>query len=347
MCGRKNNNRYIGEDEYVNRYMRQAIPYEGFVTGLGYSFFRYDTICPATCNLNGNIFWDRYTPTLLVQAIDTSDYMKECSWNVSIEDLTKLLVRTNPDGTTTVSLGKNNEVILSKEHGKLGIRINDTGSEINVDVAVTDCKYENGVKTEEMARSQSCRLKDFPYVFDAVDSSSSGRLPILESGIKDVQGFDWMDGLNFGTGNASVAMTIWGKSYKYNELWHQTKTRGVSWQPQSKWKNPGAKYWRNVQTAPLKGVRTAGRVVGVGVGGALVLADVALSGEIKWSHTINAGMVAISWTGVGSLVAGAWFIADFGTMGVNYLLGNGAVGLGDMIDNAAGGPIIDMYEGLY
>jgi hypothetical protein len=36
-------------------------------------------------------------------------------------------------------------------------------------------------------------------------------------------------------------------------------------------------------------------------------------------------------------------------MGVNYLLGNGAVGLGDMIDNSDWGrsKTIEMYEGIY
>jgi hypothetical protein len=63
------------------------------------------------------------------------------------------------------------------------------------------------------------------------------------------------------------------------------------------------------------------------------------------SQGINIIMAGISWTGVGSVVAGAWFIADFGTMGVNYLRGNGAVGLGDMLDNNIG--TIEMYEGLY
>jgi len=41
------------------------------------------------------------------------------------------------------------------------------------------------------------------------------------------------------------------------------------------------------------------------------------------------------------------FIADFGTMGYNIIMGNGHVGLGDMIDKWAGGPIIKMYDGLY
>jgi hypothetical protein len=156
-----------------------------------------------------------------------------------------------------------------------------------------------------------------------------------------------MDGMNFLVGSASTATTILGKNHKYNELWHQTKTRGISTSlNKGKWKNPGAKHWRNVQTKPFQGVRNVGKGLSA-VGGALVVADVAMSGELKWSHVINGGMAAVSWTGVGSLVAGAWFVADFGTLCVNYLLGNGAVGLGDMIDGWANGPIIDMYEGIY
>ena len=77
------------------------------------------------------------------------------------------------------------------------------------------------------------------------------------------------------------------------------------------------------------------------------MADIAMSGEIKWSNVINTGMAAASFTGVGSIVAGVWFIAGFGTMGINYLMGNGTVGLGDMIDEWAGGPIIKMYDGIY
>lgn len=49
--------------------------------------------------------------------------------------------------------------------------------------------------------------------------------------------------------------------------------------------------------------------------------------------------------GFGTVIASAWFIADFGTMGINYLMGNGAVGLGDMLDQKIG--TLEMYEGLY
>jgi hypothetical protein len=37
----------------------------------------------------------------------------------------------------------------------------------------------------------------------------------------------------------------------------------------------------------------------------------------------------------------------FGFMQGVDVIGNGAVGLGDMIDNAAGSLIIEVYEGLY
>lgn len=80
-------------------------------------------------------------------------------------------------------------------------------------------------------------------------------------------------------------------------------------------------------------------------GGALLVADIALSGELKPSHAINAVMLGASTTGVGTIVAGAWFILDFGTMGVNYLINGEAKSLSDIIDENIG--TIEMYDGLY
>jgi len=105
----------------------------------------------------------------------------------------------------------------------------------------------------------------------------------------------------------------------------------------------------------LKGVRTiqANRVAGARnvagkltkIGGGLLVADIALSGELKPSHAINAVMLGASTTGVGAIAAGVWFIADFGTMGVNYLINGEATGLGDMIDSHYG--TYEMYDGVY
>ena len=94
----------------------------------------------------------------------------------------------------------------------------------------------------------------------------------------------------------------------------------------------------------LRPIKNVGKVLNR-AGGALIGADILMSGEIKPSHAINALMIGISGTGVGALIGGVWFLADFGTMGVNWALGNGAIGLGDMIDNTLG--TYEMYEGLY
>ena len=167
--------------------------------------------------------------------------------------------------------------------------------------------------------------------------------------------FDWQNvgtvldysmwGVNTSVGGMSTYLVYGGKYYKWNELWHQTKGRGTAWRWQTKrWNNPGARHWRNQQVNSVKGARKwAGRLTKAG--GVLIVADVALSGELKPSHAINAAMLGASTTGVGAIVAGIWFIADFGTMGVNYLVNGEGKGLGDMIDEHIG--TLEMYEGAY
>jgi hypothetical protein len=58
-------------------------------------------------------------------------------------------------------------------------------------------------------------------------------------------------------------------------------------------------------------------------------------------------MILISTQVWGAPIAGAWFLLDYGIMGINLLTGNGANGIGDMIDKWSGGPLIEMYNGLY
>ncbi|MGI9582582.1 RHS repeat-associated core domain-containing protein [Chryseobacterium sp. RRHN12] len=136
--------------------------------------------------------------------------------------------------------------------------------------------------------------------------------------------------------------------FKYNELWHQTKTRGVSFVWQNKWKNPGAKYWRGQQVKGFQGARALGDKL-TKAGAVLLVADIVMSGEIKPSHAINTFMLGASTTGVGSIVAGVWFVADMSTMGVNYLMNGEAKGLGDMIDESVSNKYgkLELYDGLY
>lgn len=150
---------------------------------------------------------------------------------------------------------------------------------------------------------------------------------------------------NTGLGMLSTDVTLQSGFLKSNELWHKTKTRGYSFATQDKWKNPGAKYWRNQQVKPYQGARKLGSKL-TKAGGVLVAADIAMSGELKPSHGINVFMLGISGTGVGSIVAGVWFIADMGTGTYNYYFSNdGFKTISDMIDQNVGS--YEMYEGLY
>jgi hypothetical protein len=49
-------------------------------------------------------------------------------------------------------------------------------------------------------------------------------------------------------------------------------------------------------------------------------------------------MTGISFTGVGSVVSGLWFIADFGTQGIC------GKSLSDRLDEAVGEPLLDFNE---
>lgn len=70
-----------------------------------------------------------------------------------------------------------------------------------------------------------------------------------------------------------------------------------------------------------------------------------MSGELKPSHGINAFMIGISRTGVESIVAGVWYIADYGTGAYNYFFtDDGFRPISDMIDDSVGS--YGMYEGL-
>ena len=41
-------------------------------------------------------------------------------------------------------------------------------------------------------------------------------------------------------------------------------------------------------------------------------------------------MLDVSTTGIGTIIAGVWFIADYGTMGINYIFTGEAKGISDI-----------------
>ena len=97
-------------------------------------------------------------------------------------------------------------------------------------------------------------------------------------------------------------------------------------------------YMREIRGARTVGgtANLTGKLVGGIGGGALVVANVAMSGEIRPSHIINGAAAAATLFGVGAAFTATWFVLDYGIMGINYMLRNGPVGMEDIIDNLVG-----------
>ena len=153
------------------------------------------------------------------------------------------------------------------------------------------------------------------------------------------------------TGIASTTSILPSKYLKWNEVCHKTKNSGTSFVWQSKWNRGASKTWRAKQVATVSKARAISKGA-TKVGGVFLGADIALSGEIRPSHVINGAMLGASATGIGAIAAGAWFIADFGTMGYNRLFHGEWKSLGDIIDEEAEERLgkygkIELYEGLY
>ncbi|MFK8269142.1 hypothetical protein [Capnocytophaga cynodegmi] len=179
----------------------------------------------------------------------------------------------------------------------------------------------------------------FEVLSEVVVSPESYQYPLLE---------DSMFSLNVGINSISTYYIYGARYYKWNNVWHKTKTRGISNRFQSRWNNNGAKSWRNKQVKTVQKAIDRSKKV-TKAGGILLAADMILSGEVRASHYVSAFMVGISFTGVGSIVAGAWFLVDMGTGAYNYFVNDEFETLSDMIDNSewGKGKTIEMYDGLY
>jgi len=298
---------YISQGQF-DFFCQTKRPYEGFVEGVGYAFVQSGFVNPYSDSPT-NPFLKSYGHVLPIQ-----QQLIESSPDLIAQSLkcnkTTDMPEEDPDRDSRY-LGER----FYTEDGRYVYIGNTSGG--------WSCYDRSGNKV----------LEQMPEVIVYGQKKSSKS--VIEVG-KDVS--------NVGLGAASTYMVYKGGYYKWNEAWHLTKTRGIRYCFQRQWKNPGAAYWRKAQTGSVRSARnTAGKLTKVG--GVLLVTDIALSGELKPSHAINAVMLGVSSTGVGSIVAGAWFLLDFGTMGVNYLINGEAKGLSDMIDESIG--TFEMYDGLY
>lgn len=157
-------------------------------------------------------------------------------------------------------------------------------------------------------------------------------------------------------GTASWIILVKGQYFSSNEIWHLfvgkrnatlrdrimfrwTKTS----HGRSKWRWGGAVNSRKVQALRVEKIRKIGDGFAI-ASGVLIGADIVLSGELKPSHILNGAMVVASTTGWGAIVAGVWFVADYGTLGATWLFTDDAQSISDMLDESIG--TLQMWDPL-
>jgi RHS repeat-associated protein len=119
----------------------------------------------------------------------------------------------------------------------------------------------------------------------------------------------------------------------HNELYWQGKNRKLY--STSKLNKPGgyARSYNVVKNSLRVPKGLSNSMAGVGL--LITGVDIAYNQHVNASHAVNAFMAGISFTGIGSLVAGAYFVTD---LGFNVITGTS---LGERIDNVVGG---SLYE---
>jgi RHS repeat-associated protein len=140
--------------------------------------------------------------------------------------------------------------------------------------------------------------------------------------------------INAALGFAGVGVAYQGDFWKTNELYHLQKNGKVRFRTDKLWNNNFVKQSRLGSLKATSGLRTASNYLAV-ASLALTVTNVAINSQVNPSDLLNATMAGISFTGVGSLVAGAYFLVDFG---FDVKTGQG---LGERLDAYVGQPVVD------
>ncbi|WP_460687435.1 hypothetical protein, partial [Niabella aquatica] len=138
--------------------------------------------------------------------------------------------------------------------------------------------------------------------------------------------------LNSALGGAGVGLAVKGEMWKTNELWHIQKNGKVRYAWDPKRNNHFIKQSRLNSLNKTAGLRNFSNKVAY-ASLAVTGYNIISTGEINPSDMLNATMAGISFTGVGSLISGTYFIVDFG-----FTIFTGE-GLGQRLDRAVGSSV--------
>jgi RHS repeat-associated protein len=145
--------------------------------------------------------------------------------------------------------------------------------------------------------------------------------------------------INSSLGFSSLYVGYKANFHLQNEIWHLSKSGQVHNSFEKSWNKSKYKNVRTHQTSRLQLPRNisnglaATSIIMTGV-------NVYRSGDLKGSDVLYATMAGISFTGVGSVVSGIFFVADFATMGISYLATGEAKSIGNYLDEKTNGGVI-------
>jgi hypothetical protein len=168
--------------------------------------------------------------------------------------------------------------------------------------------------------------------------TSSGFLADVGGIISNSNPLTW---INTGLGFASLNYGLRANFLRQNELWHYSKNGNLHHRFEKSWNKGKFKNVRTHQTrhlAKARGVSNGLAWVALGTTGV----NIYQTGQVKASDVLYASMAAASFTGVGSIVAGVFFIADLGVMAHSYISSGGkqVKNTGDYLDDYFDGGVI-------
>jgi hypothetical protein len=202
-------------------YQEVGIRYEGFIEGMGYTYYSDFAIAPQHMQI---LETSPYVPPgqnhyLLgtVQYIDSSREAIARSYNISPEDIMDRIATVNGDGTITINMGNGQYMTLPQNNSNINITINDNFEEATL---VINAK---NILTQEFRETRT-KLVDLPVVFGNIGGINQN-LRVITSKEGASNGGDEIKNLLNCSSSAGSAWSIFD-NFGYNHTSYPT-TKGI------------------------------------------------------------------------------------------------------------------------
>jgi hypothetical protein len=124
--------------EQYTFFVNNNIPYTGYVIGLGYADLASGCILPETFGMfnppgRTKSYNDSFCQSFFVPTVDISPYMYAKSLDISVEDITHIITKTNADNIL-VYLGNGKSVSVPRNDSCIDVKLVDDGANIYIEI---------------------------------------------------------------------------------------------------------------------------------------------------------------------------------------------------------------------